>query len=281
MSANYSMSLLRTLPSEDEEELLELTSSSEDYEMKDLWIEERQPVAVECPHEDSTASNDTHEISEALVYGDVDGISDAGVQLDRLSLNPAASRTNEGVSEIIDLVEQEDEEDRAKWGLSSADVRLFRETMQKARKRDGTEFGSFGAHDILRLDHDEWLNDEIVNAFMKLMQQDNAKRAEMQETARCHFFNSFFLPCMVQEYDFKALERWTQAKRLRRWGQTCPCILECPLIFFPYFAFSHWSLIAADLRSKTLTHYDSMKAPGAKEPKVHLNLGADVITDVI
>ena len=129
--------------------------------------------------------------------------------------------------------------------------------MRDARMGLPMEVFLLKACDVRLLDQGEWLNDEIVNAFMKLLQEHNATRGH----PKCHFFNSFFLPQLSGGHGFDVIRRWTQPKRLKRWGQRYETILDCDLIFFPCFAFSHWSLILADLRDRRLIHYDSMRRP--------------------
>jgi len=120
--------------------------------------------------------------------------------------------------------------------------------------------GTLASRDISSLYFDTWVNDEIINAYMNLLQRKVTYQS-------CHFFNTFFLRRLVDNYDYSQIKKWTRPIKLQRWGQSKRSVLECRLLFFPFFSFSHWSLIVVDLRDRSITHLDSLNIEGAS--KVH------------
>jgi len=116
----------------------------------------------------------------------------------------------------------------------------------------------FTTADVQTLLKDHWLNDNIINGYMKLLQ---LRDAEKEKGPSCHFCKTFLTTYLYPSYNYKNVRRWTLPKRLKNWGQVKESILDCDLIFFPVNRGGvHWILVVADLRKKELTYYDSMCA---------------------
>ncbi|KAI8471844.1 MAG: hypothetical protein J3K34DRAFT_415906 [Monoraphidium minutum] len=118
-----------------------------------------------------------------------------------------------------------------------------------------------------------WLNDEIINAYMALLQVRDAQLREAGGGApRCHFFNTFFLakllnlqasdPSKRGVYDYSAVRRWTSPKRLEMAGQASPCVLGdagVDLVVVPVHQGIHWTCAVVDLKRKELVFLDSLE----------------------
>ncbi|KAI0567630.1 Ulp1 peptidase [Gracilaria domingensis] len=127
-----------------------------------------------------------------------------------------------------------------------------------------------------------WLNDEILNSFVALINsrnirdvrseaklendgldfgkafsidvdapQDNLHDIFSRKRPRTHMFNTFFFPRLTQKgYDYRGVRRW-----LRRAGLS---VLNLDLILIPINLKNfHWVLTAIDLRSKHFLYLDS------------------------
>lgn len=99
-----------------------------------------------------------------------------------------------------------------------------------------------------------WLNDEVINLYMELL-RERGKR-EPKKFLKCHFFNTFFFNKLYkdkQNYDYKAVRRWTTQKKL---GYN---LLECDKIFIPIHKDIHWCLAIINVRDKKFQYLDSLK----------------------
>jgi sentrin-specific protease 1 len=86
-----------------------------------------------------------------------------------------------------------------------------------------------------------WLNDEIVNYAIGLMQERELRLLSLQKddkkTPRVHFFGSFFYAKLFankREYDYPSVKRWTTLKKLGGYS-----VLDCDLIIVPVNLVSH------------------------------------------
>ncbi|CAD7704767.1 unnamed protein product [Ostreobium quekettii] len=118
-----------------------------------------------------------------------------------------------------------------------------------------------GEH-IKCLIHGQWLNDEVINCYMKLLQERDGRMRERGTLPKAHFFNSFFLeklynPHGGRKYNYKAVQKWTGKGKLKRWGQACDSVLDCDLLVFPVHLGAHWTCAAANLKEQRLIYMDS------------------------
>lgn len=92
---------------------------------------------------------------------------------------------------------------------------------------------------------DEWLNDEVVNCYLRLVQE----RSE----GRCWCPNSFFWP-KLQEGGHPAVQRWA-----RRAGLDDSAYGRLEMILLPLnVGGSHWALGVVDFRRRGLLYLDSL-----------------------
>lgn len=118
--------------------------------------------------------------------------------------------------------------------------------------------------DLARLSPGCWLNDEIINLYMRLLQErDTRLHAEGKEKyPKCHFFNSFFLSKLYKDtgsYDYDSVRRWTVPGRLKAIGQSRKSILDCDKIIVPVNQSNiHWVVAIIDLENKRFEYFDSL-----------------------
>ena len=110
--------------------------------------------------------------------------------------------------------------------------------------------------DLLRLKNGVWLNDEIINFFLKLLQEyhdnisclDSAKKQNI-------FMNTFFYSKMVEGccYEYKNIERWTSKFD----------IFSCEKVFIPVNLNNlHWSLVFVSIPTQEIQYIDSLGSAG-------------------
>ncbi|KAF5830596.1 hypothetical protein DUNSADRAFT_14326 [Dunaliella salina] len=110
----------------------------------------------------------------------------------------------------------------------------------------------------------DWLNDEVINVAMALLQErDTAARQRGSTFPKCHFFNSFFLNKLFKDaraYKYANVRRWTLPKRLANYGQASSCLLECDRLVVPvHCGQTHWACAVVDLQQRQLHYFDSLR----------------------
>jgi len=96
--------------------------------------------------------------------------------------------------------------------------------------------------DIQTLKDMTWLNDEVINFYFNLLMDRSKKCAPT-----IHIFNTFFYPRLLK-VGHQGLARWTRRVDL----------FAVDLIMIPIHLGMHWCLAVVDIRSKTITYYDSL-----------------------
>lgn len=98
----------------------------------------------------------------------------------------------------------------------------------------------------------QWLNDEVINFYYKLLQERSKKLAG---GPKCWFPNSFFWPKLSgaghDNYSFKEVKRWTIKAKID--------IFELDYVLFPMnIGESHWAMGVIDIRENGFRYFDSM-----------------------
>lgn len=105
----------------------------------------------------------------------------------------------------------------------------------------------------------QWLNDEVINFYIALLQDRDTRRKSEQKGPRCFFFNTFFYHKLRSGgYSYRGVSRWSTAKRLKQQGVGYESILECDKIIVPIHQPAHWTMAVINLRDQQLEYYDSL-----------------------
>jgi len=96
--------------------------------------------------------------------------------------------------------------------------------------------------DMRRLRDKRWLNDEIINLSLKMVQEQSEKVGRI----KVYCATTFFMMKLLRQ-------GCTQAKRVIRGID----VFAYDLLLFPLHSPVHWSLLAVDNTSRTMTYYDS------------------------
>lgn len=101
-----------------------------------------------------------------------------------------------------------------------------------------------------------WLNDEVINFYMCLLQDRDEKKGKSDNNyVTSHYFNSFFFSKLVEggEYEFKNVRRWS-----RKFD-----VFSKDKVFIPInISNTHWTLAVVFMRKKEIHYYDSMSGSG-------------------
>lgn len=119
--------------------------------------------------------------------------------------------------------------------------------------------------DFKRLRGARWLNDEVLNAYVALVNDRNNRYfqelrgdAGPAERPRTYMFNTFFysrLVCGNDSYDYAGVARWTRRAKVD--------VLEKDLILIPVnIGNHHWVLAGIDLQHKCYLYLDSLGGGG-------------------
>jgi sentrin-specific protease 1 len=109
-----------------------------------------------------------------------------------------------------------------------------------------------------------WLNDEIINYFLKncLAKRDEKLCAKQPGRKRSHFFNSFFVQTMFDEKNLNpSLRGKYNYKNVKRWGKKVPGkdvfnlrYIVCPINLDNM----HWTSAVIFMELKKIQYFDSM-----------------------
>lgn len=176
------------------------------------------------------------EAAEHEVPPEAEGLS--GLELLRMLAALKAPAKKRGIPALTE--EEKKVADEALWGDASPDevvVSRFSVDVKKSQ--------------LECLRPGEWLNDEVINFYYKLLQERSKSK---KEGPKCWFPNSFFwtkLSGNTKEYNFKEVRRWTIKAKID--------VFELDVVIFPInINDSHWAMGAIDLRAKGFRYFDSM-----------------------
>ncbi|KAL5983760.1 hypothetical protein ACLOJK_017851 [Asimina triloba] len=119
-----------------------------------------------------------------------------------------------------------------------------------------------------------WLNDEVINLYLELLKEREI--SDPKSFLKCHFFNTFFYKKLTSGrngYNFKAVRRWTTAKKI---GYN---LIECDKIFVPIHRDIHWCLAVIDIKAEKFQYLDSLKGKDNNVLKVLARYFMDEVKD--
>jgi len=98
----------------------------------------------------------------------------------------------------------------------------------------------------------EWLNDEVINFYFKLLQE---RTKAIKASPQVWFANSFFWGKLAgpgaKEYNYKEVRRWTIKAKVD--------IFALDYVIFPMnIGETHWAMGAIDIKAKGFRYFDSM-----------------------
>lgn len=109
-----------------------------------------------------------------------------------------------------------------------------------------------------------WLNDEIINAYMYLL----VCRGKQNNNKKVHAFNTFFYP-KLRDSGYSSIKRWTRKVD----------IFSHDLVLVPIHLGNHWCLAVIDFNNKRISYYDSLGGSAGVCCKLLLNYLKDEMND--
>jgi sentrin-specific protease 1 len=111
------------------------------------------------------------------------------------------------------------------------------------------------SHDKIQCLRDrEWLNDEVINFYMDLINDLSARIGGKRTIPKTYCWNSFFWLKLSDDgkgYNYKAVQRWTSRKKID--------LFSFDRIIVPMnVGRNHWALGFVDLKNKHVRYYDSL-----------------------
>ena len=106
----------------------------------------------------------------------------------------------------------------------------------------------FKLSDLLRLKQEVWLNDEIINFYMKLCEE---RERSLSASRRNIFMNTFFYSMLVdygKGFNYANVKKWFRGVD----------IFSCQRLFIPINMEQHWSLVHVHLPTYEIQYLDSM-----------------------
>jgi sentrin-specific protease 1 len=118
-----------------------------------------------------------------------------------------------------------------------------------------------------------WLNDEIINQFLFLLQERSAQLCEdfalgqrgQGARLRCYMHNTQFYEKVTEGgvYNYSRVEKWTT--RGTRKADLFVFVFDKDIVFFPRnISGTHWALCVAYIMELRIEYLDSMGADGAQ-----------------
>lgn len=201
-------------------------------------------------------------------------IREAEAKLDEKIEALEQSRTSK-VDEILSRRKEEEQQRQAAERASSLMRPLTDEEqsiVQKALYGIGpqneilasTEAESVQRSSLQRLQPGQWLNDEVINYFLKncLAKRDEKLCATQPGRKRSHFFNSYFVQTMFDEKNNNLALRGKYAyKNVKRWSKKVPGkdVFNLKYIFCPINLDNmHWTSAVIFMEEKKIQYYDSL-----------------------
>lgn len=122
----------------------------------------------------------------------------------------------------------------------------------------------------------KWLNDEIINFYMGLLQDRDALLCQINPSRNSsHYFSSFFMSKVLDEHDtrvytYSAVRRWTKKFD----------IFTKRRIYFPInISNTHWTHLVLYVEAREIHYYDSMGGNGDKYMRAILKWIVDEARD--
>jgi sentrin-specific protease 1 len=182
-----------------------------------------------------------------------------------------ANGVSESRSDMFGEEEEMEEEDDQNAGLIAArkmpldcaDVDEIRKLLQGRPNDPRLVMDKFNiditVSKIVCLKPNTWLNDEIVNFYMCLLQErdDQLSAASNGARKRSHYFNSFFITKLLENgtYNYGNVKRWTKKFD----------VFAMDRVFMPVnLSNTHWTLAVAYIQKKEIHYYDSMSGSGKR-----------------
>lgn len=111
------------------------------------------------------------------------------------------------------------------------------------------------ARKLKALGNRKWLNDEIINFYMKSLQERNDVIMEVIKDQAVYGGSFFFSTFFFQQLNEKELYAF---KNVQRWTKNIDAFSRSKIIIPLNINNDHWTLVVIDFKSQAFTYYDSL-----------------------
>ena len=114
---------------------------------------------------------------------------------------------------------------------------------------------SFKHRDLLRLSPGVWLNDEVINFYMKLCEERERELSKIAERRPNLFLNTFFYSKLIdygRGFKYSNVRKWLKGINIFTYSR----------VFIPINISQHWSLICVSVSTREIMYLDSMGKDG-------------------
>jgi hypothetical protein len=123
--------------------------------------------------------------------------------------------------------------------------------------------GSYTTHDLIKVvppagskTTSQWLNDETVNGYLKLVTDLGNQGQKAGATPKYHAFTSFFMTTLLEK-GYEGIKRWS--KRAKIDGKK---LYDVQDVFIPINRHLHWTVLVVSPKNRTIRYYDSLGGNG-------------------
>ena len=123
--------------------------------------------------------------------------------------------------------------------------------------------GPYTTHDLVKVvppigskTTSQWLNDETINGYLKLITDLGNKSQTAATTPKYHAFTSFFMTTLLEK-GYEGIKRWS--KRAKIDGKK---LFEVQDVFIPINRNLHWTMLAVSPKHRAIRYYDSLGGNG-------------------
>jgi len=123
--------------------------------------------------------------------------------------------------------------------------------------------GTYTTHDLVKVvppigskTTSQWLNDETINGYLKLVTDLGNKAQTATAIPKYHAFTSFFMTTLLEK-GYEGIKRWS--KRAKIDGKK---LLDVQDVFIPINRNLHWTMLVVSPKHRAIRYYDSLGGNG-------------------
>lgn len=156
---------------------------------------------------------------------------------------------------ILKQIEEKMEKERNAKPILKPLAPKDEQTIDNALKRGNDEevlskigSNSCTRYDIRLLAPTKWLNDEVINFYILIL---NTRQANSSKYLKCHFFNTFFYQLLCNNngtYNYDRVKKWTNSID----------IFSFDKVIMPIHLGNHWCCAVINFKDKRIEYFDSL-----------------------
>ena len=110
--------------------------------------------------------------------------------------------------------------------------------------------------DLLKVMNNEWLNDNVINFYLCLLQKRNIQRYNVRANLRVYIFSSFFFQ-KLNNNGYLGVKRWSKSSKFSKFNNA-KSIFDFDKIIIPIHSGNHWYCGCINFKTTSIECYDSL-----------------------